>query len=61
VLGAVPSLIAFFVFIRRPVEGPWPRAAKTAAAAHLTARNALATAVILGLGAAIGGALYIIT
>jgi len=57
-LGSLPALVAFVIFVNRPVPGPWLQASRRAVSRWLTWRNAVWTAAIAGGGVLGGGGLY---
>ena len=57
-LGAIPSFVAFLIFIRMPVEGGWGAAFASSARALLHWRPALIGTATLGIGVAIGWMTY---
>ncbi|MCB1744972.1 MAG: MFS transporter, partial [Gammaproteobacteria bacterium] len=56
-LGAFPSLLAFLVFIKAPVPGPWLGLLRTLPARVLTRTVLLRAGLVVGLGTAAGIAL----
>lgn len=60
VLGAIPSFVAFGVFINRPVQGPWPGALTATVRKWLTMRTALRASIIVLAGAIVGAMSYAI-
>lgn len=59
-LGALPALLAFAVFSRRPIEGTWAIALAAAAAAIGNRRNALTAGAVLIAGALLGAGAHLL-
>lgn len=55
-LAAIPSFIAFLIFVNRPIEGPWVAAALRASRGWCNVRTALRTAGVLIAGGLLGSA-----
>lgn len=58
VVGAIPSFIAAVIFVRAPVQGPWPIAGLRALRRSMTLKNAASVTAIVGTGAALGLGAY---